>query len=352
MKVVFYIRANHEKVKGGDLIQLYKTAEYLKKKSIKVDISSNPNKNLKDYDLVHIFNSPRFDETIKFFNNAKKYSKPVAFSTIYWPKDELAIGVATNASVKIIRGTLGVEAAKKYRSLAIKIKSIVKKDNSLKIEKRILKESNILLPNSKIEMNQITANFGVHNKFQVVRNAVDSSLFTEIPRNKRQDYILSVGRIERRKNTLLLIEACREIGKKLVLIGGYDKTDIYAKDCLKLIKDYGFKHIDNIDQKDLLKYYYSAKVHAIAAWYETPGLASMEAACGGCNVVSTDRGSTRDYFGKHAFYCNPFSLDSIIEALQKAINSENSYDLRKKIIADYTWEGAAEDTIKGYNSIV
>lgn len=32
MKVAFYVRGNHDKVKGGDLIQLYKTAEYLKKR--------------------------------------------------------------------------------------------------------------------------------------------------------------------------------------------------------------------------------------------------------------------------------------------------------------------------------
>jgi LemA protein len=114
VKVLFYIRANNEMVKGGDLIQLYKTGECLIKNGVDVDYGSDPNKNLNDYDIVHIFNSPRFYETKKFFDNAKKYKKPVAFSTIYWPKDELAIGAANNKTVIMVRDVLGVETAKKY----------------------------------------------------------------------------------------------------------------------------------------------------------------------------------------------------------------------------------------------
>ena len=121
---------------------------------------------------------------------------------------------------------------------------------------------------------------------------------------------------------------------------------------LERIKKYNQVYIHNIDQKELLKYYYNAKVHAIVSWYETPGLSSLEAACGGCNIVSTDRGSTMEYFGKDATYCDPFSEESIISAVNKAMLAHSSAKLRAKIMEKYNWNGAAQDTIKGYNRIV
>jgi len=352
MKVLFYVRANKEQVKGGDLIQLYKTGECLIKNGVDVDYSSDPNKNLNDYDIVHIFNSPRFYETQKFFDNAKKYKKPVAFSTIYWPKDELAVGAANNRSVRMVRDVLGVETAKKYRLMATKLKAFIRKDKSQKIEKYLFKKADILLPNSVSEMKQIELNYKLKNKYKVVCNAVDTTMFSKVPNKKREGYVLSVGRIESRKNTLSLIESCKELNLDLVLIGGYEKGDEYDKECIELVKKYGYKHINNIDQEKLTKYYYDAKVHAIVAWYETPGLATMEAACGGCNIVSTDRGSTRDYFGDLVDYCDPFSLESIKKALLNAVNRNINFELRNKIIKEYNWQNAAEDTIKGYNKIV
>jgi glycosyltransferase involved in cell wall biosynthesis len=352
MKVIFYVRGNHNEVKGGDLVQLYSTAEYLRKEGIDVELTSDPKKDLSKYDLVHLFNSPRFEETLAFYENARKYSKPVAFSTIYWPKDELAVGAASSRSVQIIRDSLGIPVAKKYRAMMIKIKAGIKNDKSHKIEKFLFKKSDILLPNSKSEMEQIEKYYKVNNQYVVVSNAVDVSLFDEVPNKERKDYVLSVGRIERRKNTLQLIQACKEVERSLVLVGGYEKNDLYAEECLALVKKYNFKHIDNIDQSKLVSYYYEAKVHAIAAWYETPGLASMEAACGGCTVVSTDRGSTKDYFGNDAIYCDPLSRSSIKEAIENAFSKKFTLDLRNKIIRNYTWEKAAIDTIKGYNKIV
>jgi glycosyltransferase involved in cell wall biosynthesis len=352
MNVLFFVRKNHKKVNGGDLVQIYKTAEALKNKGVKIYFSSDPNKDLSKYDLVHIFNSPRFDETKKFFESAKKRQKPIAFSTIYWSKDELGVGVAKNKSVDFIYKNFGVNSAIKYRKFAKALQSFGSKDNSAKIEKWLFENADILLPNSKGEMLEIEKSYKIKNEFEVVRNAVDIDLFDKKPNYNRESYVLSVGRIERRKNTLKLIEACHKLSYKLVLIGGYDGNDDYATSCLKKIKEYKQTYIQNIDQKDLLKYYYDAKVHAIVSWYETPGLASLEAACGGCNIVSTDRGSTKEYFGGDALYCSPFSQDSITDALEKAMHNPSNTRLRDKVLKKYNWEGTAQDTIKGYNRIV
>lgn len=352
MRVLLYVRANHKDVKGGDLVQLCSTGEALAKEGIAVDYSSDAKKDLDKYDVIHVFNSPRFEETKRFFDNAIKHNKPIAFSTIFWSKDELAVGIAKNRSVQFIYKTFGVATAKKYRKLAKKIQNIKSSDSSEAIEKWLFQQADVLLPNSEGEMQEIKKVYGVGNNYQVVPNAINVNKFRKVPTSTRKDYVLSVGRIERRKNTMKLIVACVNKKLPLVLIGGYDETDEYAKECIRLVEANCFAYVNHIEQDELKKYYYEAKIHAMVGWYETPGLSSMEAACGGCNIVSTDRGSTREYFKDMAIYCDPFSQESICKALENALSKENNTKLREVIMHRYTWQGAAQNTIKGYKRLI
>jgi glycosyltransferase involved in cell wall biosynthesis len=107
-----------------------------------------------------------------------------------------------------------------------------------------------------------------------------------------------------------------------------------------------------MEQRDLLAYFYAAAVHAQVSWYETPGLASMEAACGGCAIVSTDRGSTREYFGDLVHYCDPWSQESIEAVLRAALAGPPDPALRETILARYTWDLAARDTIEAYRQVL
>ena len=82
--------------------------------------------------------------------------------------------------------------------------------------------------------------------------------------------------------------------------------------------------IDHVDQSSLRQYYAACKVHALVSWMETTGLSSLEAAAMGANIVITDKGDTRDYFGNLAYYCAPDSIPSIREALLRAHSAPRS----------------------------
>lgn len=347
MKVLFYLRQNHETVKGGDLVQINSTKTALEKIGVDIEYSSDPSKDLKNFDLVHVFNSPRFEETSKFLNNATRQKKPTVLSTIYWPKDELAVGIASSALVRFCREFFGLK-------ITLFIWRVLKKrDKKFSLEKGIFEQAGILLPNSVGEMKQIEQVYGIRNKkYAPIVNAIDASKFKSAPTMNRESYVLSVGRIENRKNTLKLIHACSRKGYKLILVGGYDPKDDYARMCLNLAQENEFDHIGNIDQEELIPYYYHAKVHAMVSWYETPGLATMEAACGGCNIITTDRGSTKEYFGDFAVYCDPFSQESIELGLEAAINKQNNLQLREEIMKNFTWDIAASQTLDAYRSLL
>jgi glycosyltransferase involved in cell wall biosynthesis len=78
----------------------------------------------------------------------------------------------------------------------------------------------------------------------------------------------------------------------------------------------------------------------------------LEAAAMGCNVTITDKGYTKEYFGDHAFYCDPGDPGSIYDNIESAANSEYSKELQQKITQQYTWQQAANITMKAYQKIL
>lgn len=87
MKVLMQTRQNVFDLAGGDTTQLVKTKEALESKGIDVDLSLDLRPDVSGYDVVHLFNLTRVQETFIQSKNAKEAGKPVVLSTIYWPTD-------------------------------------------------------------------------------------------------------------------------------------------------------------------------------------------------------------------------------------------------------------------------
>jgi glycosyltransferase involved in cell wall biosynthesis len=110
--------------------------------------------------------------------------------------------------------------------------------------------------------------------------------------------------------------------------------------------------VGEVAHEHLPAYYAAAKVHVLASWMETTGLSSLEAGAMGCNLVITDKGDTREYFGDRAFYCDPSSVQSIRDAIVNAYNAPVEPDLRERILNNFVWKKAADKTLEGYKTIV
>ena len=92
-------------------------------------------------------------------------------------------------------------------------------------------------------------------------------------------------------------------------------------------------------------------MHVLPSWFETTGLSSLESAASGCNIVITDKGDTAEYFGQYAYYCDPASADSILEAVTKAAAAPVNKALSELITSKYTWQQAARQTAASYETI-
>lgn len=330
MKVLLQNRSSFLKSVAGDSIQLFKTKEYLERLGVQIKISSETRLDLKAFDLVHLFNLMPVEETYHQYQNAKHQNKKFILSTIYWEPAEFLIMSGQNK-------TFG-EWWKR----------------TMPLRREILSEAALILPNSTMEFEILKQNFEELPPALVIPNAADPIFAAAKPdrfyqRYRIKDFLLSVGRICQRKNQLMLIRAARELKLPLVLIGPIN-DGIYYRDCRREAAGQKVTFIDSLTPVELASAYAAARVHALVSWYDTPGLVSLEAALAGCRIVSTDRGSAREYFGDLAYYCDPGNIESINKAIRNAWNSTNRNQLKEIILKNYTWEKAALKTFQAYQA--
>jgi glycosyltransferase involved in cell wall biosynthesis len=169
---------------------------------------------------------------------------------------------------------------------------------------------------------------------------------------KNDKLVISVARIEGIKNQLNLIKALNGTAYKLLIIGAPAPNQVcYYNMCKKTAKN-NITFIDHLPQHELVTYYEKAKVHVLPSWFETTGLSSLEAAAMGCNVVITDKGDAKEYFGDDGFYCDPASPLSIYDAVEKAASAPLNISLKDRVQRHYSWKQASLKTLQSYYQII
>lgn len=370
MKVLMQSRKNFYTLRGGDTVQLLKTKSELEKLGVEVDICLDYEPDLSNYDLVHLSNVTRIQETYLHVLNAKKQNKPIALSTIYWPMDEFEkkgqVGIR-----KIINSVLSIDEEEKVKAVARYMRDKQSRDIATKnlwkigytrMQEFVVNNVDYYLPNSEMEMDMLCKSFGIpkHN-YTVVPNAIDSDLALKLDGmqddlkfEKYRDAIICVGRIEPRKNQLALVKALDGTDYTLVLVGAVsDNQRKYFNEIKKYIdRNSTFYYIPQIKQEELYQLFKMCKVSTLPSWLDTPGLVSLEAAVMGCNLAISSKGSTTEYFEDFADYCVPDDIPSIKTAIDRAYAKARDNNLRTKILEEYTWKNAAEATLCGYRKLL
>jgi len=89
MKILFQSRIDLFNRRGGDTVQMEKTAEELEKLGVQVEIDNSPNKDLFEYDLVHLFNIDWPANVYLCAQNARNQGKPIVLSPIHHSFQEI-----------------------------------------------------------------------------------------------------------------------------------------------------------------------------------------------------------------------------------------------------------------------
>jgi glycosyltransferase involved in cell wall biosynthesis len=366
MKVLFQSRKTLFSVPGGDTTQILKTKEYLEDLGVSVDINIELELDVSKYDIIHVFNLMRPQELYLQIKNAKKYGKKIALSTIYGPYEEYE-KKARGGFLQKLNRLLSITQIEYLKVIARAVLNrefnkgtfVYLFNGHKRLQKKIIKNTDVFLPNSHSEMRRVIDDFKLKNcNYVSVPNAVDINKFNyqntliDAELQKYKNCILCVSRIEGRKNQLNIVRAAKDLPYQFVFIGKAGANfKKYMNQCI-LEGSKNCIFLGQIDHEKLPQYYKLCKVHILASWMETPGLSSLEAGIMKSNIVVTKKGDTEDYFEDKAFYCEPDDIQSIKNAIVCAYETPFNEDLEKKIFEYYKWENTAAETLKGYQSVM
>jgi glycosyltransferase involved in cell wall biosynthesis len=358
MKIAFISRPTLFTGKGGDSVQICNTAMQLRKLGIEIDIRLSDEKIEYDqYSLLHFFNIIRPDNILPHITRS---NLPFVVSTIFVDYSEYEKKARKGLPALVFR-ILSADFIEYLKAIARallrgeRIKSRYYFFNGQKRSiRKITRMARMLLPNSNNEYERFRLAYGIPKEYKVIPNGIDTGLFNPGNTSIQRDnfLILCVARIEGLKNQLNLIRAIAHTPYKLSIIGAMaPNQSAYYEQC-KLAATDNIQFIDFINQEALLDYYLKAKVHVLPSWFETTGLSSLEAAAMGCNIVITRKGDASEYFKDYAYYCDPESPDSILQAIEQAATDEVNPGLSSLVKTQYTWEEAAKRTLEAYKQIL
>ena len=198
----------------------------------------------------------------------------------------------------------------------------------------------LYLVRSNHEMNFLTKGLGFRdsNIRMVPLNYRAGFPVQEISSIKKENFVLHVSRLlSSGKNVKRLIEAAIKFKFDLVLAGTVNgNQELSALN--KMIGNHSnIKYVGRLSDEELLSYYRRAKVFALPSLVEGVGMVALEAATQGCNIVLTNLGAPKEYFGGKAFLVNPYSVDDIGNKIMMALNdNETQPYLQNHIIKNYS----------------
>ena len=339
-------------IPGGHRVQLDQTARFLRELGVEVEVSFEEEMPIEEFDLVHSFGLPP-----QCLRRCRQARVPVVISPIYWARsyitgqDQAFAGRAEAARNWINRVRQGLSLA---RSSLRNRSSEACQVRNARLDYLIVtyEMADLLLPNSQMEADAITADLKVTTPCHVVPNSADIEQFSLPQTPTSRDYVLCAGRLEPHKNQLGLVRAWSAEMPPLKIVGkAHPHHDSYYQKCIKEAAAKNIEILPGMPHDELPTLYQNARVHVLPTWFETTGLVSLEAALCGCNIVTTSRGYAREYFEDLAWYCDPASPNSIRSAVKEAWKTPFKSELRQRILDNYSWQHTARASLEGYNTL-
>jgi glycosyltransferase involved in cell wall biosynthesis len=354
MNIAFISRATLFSSPGGDTIQMEMMARSLRDLGHRVDVLTTGEKVAdKQYDLLHFFNLTRPADML---SHIKRASCPIFITPIFLDLGEYEIKNPSKGPLQWIARLLPSGSVEYLKCLARFIKNGERINSTYYLLhghnrsiKKVLSCCDGLMPNSESELSRIQRNFSFTCNQRVIPCGIDKDTLSNSKGiAKEENLVLSVGRIERRKNQLSLIKALNNSDYKLIIIGNPSPNHRKYYESCRDAAGTNVSFIHNIPQKELAEYYHRARVHVLPSWFETAGLSSLEAAACGCNIVVADKGDVSDYFKGDAWYCDPGDEQSIFAAVDAAMKAPVNDTLQHYILQHLNWQDIAAQTMAFY----
>ena len=177
--------------------------------------------------------------------------------------------------------------------------------------------------------------------------------------NLPENFILSVGTVEERKNQLNILRAVvsKKIDREVIFVG---RMTAYSRSLLGFISRHKLekqvRFITELQDAELPSLYRLAGVLAYPSLYEGFGIPVIEAMATGCPVLASDAPCLPETAGGAAMLCNPTDPDVIGECLKTILgNSRISSGLSGKGLVRaqvFKPENSAKNLVSVYESVL
>lgn len=325
MKILLCIRSDYLTNFAGDSKQLLETAKYLRREGLSITINCGQISDYADYDIVHLFNLTRITETYRFFKTAERFGKPVVITPIYWDLQKY---------YQFINDAQSAALWNYYRPF----------------RREILQGCKMVYPASFAEADILREYFSYEYPFRIIYCGVsksEKSLSAPEKLISLKPFLFCAARVCPRKNQLEVCRAADRIRINLVLAGNCDSKR-YLEQCLAYPNVYYF---GSLCESELQPLYQNAALHVLCSFVETPGLASLEAGLS-TEILSTTEGSSVEYFGDFAHYCNPYLEDNLDDSILASLSEPKQPDLKRHIQSRFLWDDCLSPLFMSYREIL
>jgi glycosyltransferase involved in cell wall biosynthesis len=205
------------------------------------------------------------------------------------------------------------------------------------------------------------------DKISVVYNAVSPYLFQKIQTASRnsqtEPYILAVGRIESRKNTLSLIRAFAQIADSYpdvrLYLAGYISDSGYGHAVKQTIANFQLESriqlLGHTNHAELGALYKNATAVAMVSLDEGFGIPVLEGFAADVPVITSKTSATAEVAGDAAILVDPQDINSIAAGLREVLdNPQTVVDLKRRgqlQLAKFNWDKSARALVEIFHRV-
>ena len=237
-------------------------------------------------------------------------------------------------------------------------------------EQEIFTAADKITASSIFEKENLLTRYGVDKlKIHIVTPGLNKKIFKAYRGEKRNNTILSVGRIQKQKGQLKTLDLFKSLqyrikGLELVFVGGPSGADgeSYLNKMKNRIEELRIeeevKFVGSLSQKKLVKLMRKSKLLIHSAENETFGLVAIEAHRLGVPVLSMNQGSFKELISnnENGLVAKSFDdvqvYDFIIKLFEDAEYRSQVINSAVKNSLVFNWEITAENLKKAYKNII
>ncbi|QCO99610.1 glycosyltransferase [Arthrobacter sp. 24S4-2] len=320
MKVVFALRADAFTKPGGDSkkVERYRTGLNLLGWESEV-VTSARELLATPSDIVHLMNLDTPRENMHYASIAERSGRPFVISTIRHPFDGM-LSMYEFGHDRFYRqlGRLGIEAETgigfREQVKLLKQKNVpaaLIRGTYRSLQRQLVKKASIVFPMATGEANAIRSDLDAGTKQKIIRNGFSFSPTAGSDSRPVTDFdLVSVGRIEPRKNSLMLAQAAAGTGLRTAFVGSLNTNHkAYADNFLQQIAEHeNLEYLGSKDHNEIMGILQRCDVYINPAWFEVVSQADVEAACMGLRIVSTRHSYLEDALGTEVQRFDPIGL--------------------------------------------